>query len=115
MPAGVHNFTIEQGATWSRDLTIKNPDGTPMNLTGFSARMQVRKDVDANTTLVELSTTNGLITVTPLLGKLTLTLDAASTGSLTKGGVYDLEIISGGGEVTRIIEGQVVLKKNVTR
>ena len=115
MPAGVYNFTVEQGATWSRDLTIKNPDNTVMNLTGYSARMQVRKDVDASSPLVELSTTNGQIVITPLLGKLTLSLSATQTASLSKGGVYDLEIVSGGGEVTRVIEGQFILKKNVTR
>lgn len=86
-----------------------------MNLSGYTARMQVRKDIDASAVLIELTTSNGRIAITPSTGVVTLSLDASTTASLTKGGVYDLEIVSASGNVTRVIEGQVVLKRNVTR
>lgn len=116
MPAGAYNFTCEQGAHFERTVTVKQPDGSPMNLTGYTARMHVRKDVDASTTLVELTTENGRIAITPLTGVLTLTLDSTAMAGISRSGVYDLEIVqTATGRVTRVIEGQFIVKKNVTR
>lgn len=43
MPAGKHNFICEMGATFSRTVTWTDADGTPINLTDYTARMQVRQ------------------------------------------------------------------------
>lgn len=116
MPAGTYNFTCEQGAHFERTVTVKNSDGTATNLTGYTARMQVRKDVDSSEILVELTSANGRIVITPLTGVLTLIIDSVTTAALIKSGVYDLEIVeTATGKVTRVIEGQFFLKKNVTR
>lgn len=115
MPAGAYNFTCEQGATFTRTITVKDSAGDPVNLTGYTARMHVRKDVDATTTLVELTTSNGGLTINAANGEITLNISATVTANISKSGVYDLEIISATGEVTRVIEGHFILKKNVTR
>jgi hypothetical protein len=116
MPAGAYNFTCEQGAHFERTVTVTLPDGTAMNLSGYTARMHVRKDVNAATTLVELTTENGRIAITPATGLLTLTLTSSVTAGIAKSGVYDLEIVETATErVTRVIEGQFILKQNVTR
>lgn len=116
MPAGAYNFTCEQGAHFERTVTVKQPNGTPMNLTGHTARMHVRKDVDTSTTLVELTTENGRIVIAPLTGVLTLVLNSTETAAISRSGVYDLEVVqTATGKVTRVIEGQFILKKNVTR
>lgn len=115
MPAGVYNFTIEQGSTWSRTITVRDSAGDIQNLSGYTARMHIRKDIDAAATLLELTTANGRIVIDGSAGTVTLSLDATTAASLTKGGVYDIELVSAGGEVTRLLEGQVILRKNVTR
>jgi hypothetical protein len=88
----------------------------PVDLTGFTARMQIRDTVDATAILATLTTENGGITLGGTAGTIALLLTAAQTTLLTfTSAVYDLEIISAGGVVTRLLSGAVVLSKEVTR
>ena len=45
MGAGIHNFTLEQGATFNRQLTVQE-NNSALNLTGFTAAMQLRSTYD---------------------------------------------------------------------
>ena len=40
--AGIYNITIDQGAQWTLTVVYDNNNGTPFDLTGYTARMQVR-------------------------------------------------------------------------
>lgn len=112
MPAVKHDIEIEQGATYGLVATYENPDGTPVNLTGMTARMQVR---DASEVVViELTTENGRIALGGTAGTVTLSIDAATTAAMTRGGTYDLEIVNGA-EVTRLLMGKATLSLEVTR
>lgn len=103
-----------QGSTFSRTLTYEI-DNTPVNLTGYSARMQVRVDYATTTTLVSLTSGSG-ITLGGSAGTITFTITAAASALLPPGSwVYDLELVSGGGEVTRLIQGEFVVTPEVTR
>lgn len=116
MSAGVYDFYIEQGATFNQPLVWKDSSGTAVNVTGYTARMQIRKTVDATTVILTLTTENGRITVGTSNGLITLLVSAADTAALTSFcGVYDLEVISPTGVVTRLLEGQVEVSKEVTR
>lgn len=115
MPAGNYNIVIEQGATFDRLITITEPDGNLKNLTGYSARMQIRRDIDADAMLIELTDANGRIELGGTLGTVRLLINAADTAALARGGVYDLELIDGGGAIERLLQGQVRLDKEVTR
>lgn len=115
MIPGSHNFTIKQGSTFRRRLRIKNPDGTPFNLTGYTGRMQIRRQVSDSTFYVELTTQNGRMTFTPLLGQIDLYLSDDVTKLIPRDGVYDLEIEDTYGEVFAVMEGLVRLKLEVTR
>lgn len=115
MIAGVYNIYCEQGATFERTFTITNPDGTVYDLTGFNARMHVRKDADSATTYVELTQDNGRIDIVPTFGEIRINLAADVTASLLKDGVYDLEIFNGSGVVHRVVQGQFKVSKEVTR
>lgn len=114
--AGVYNITCNQGATLSRTLTWADPAKNPINLTGYTARMQVRETAASNTVVLELTTSNTRITLGGTAGTVTINVNAATTTSLTPGKyVYDLEVVSGGGEVTRLVEGNFIVKAEVTR
>lgn len=114
--AGTYNITCQQGATLKRSITWRNPNKTPINVTGYTARMHVRSTVDASTTVLELTTENSRITLGGVLGTITLRVEAPITTNLTPAiYVYDLELVSGGGEVDRILEGNFVVKAEVTR
>jgi hypothetical protein len=76
--------------------------------------MQVRKRVTSTDTLVELTTSNGKMTLNSS-GEISLSLTAAQTAAITTSGVYDLEITSSGGVVERVVEGEFNLIPEVTR
>jgi hypothetical protein len=114
MPAGIYNFTCEQGSTFSRDIEVTDFDDTVRNLSGFTARMQVRKDLTASSALIELTTENGRIQITPSTGTLSLTISAADTAALQFSGIYDLELIGSTAIVERLLQGNFNLDANVT-
>jgi len=115
MPAGIYNFAAEQGATLQRVITYTDPDEVVINLTSYTALMQVRTTAASGTVILELSTAAG-ITINGAAGTLTLLVDATTMSGLTPASyVYDLEITSPGSIVTRLIEGKFVVKAEVTR
>lgn len=116
MSAAKYNFEIEQGATFTKPLVWKSSTGAVVDLTGYTARMQIRETVGSTEILLELTTQNNRIAIVPLQGKVTLTIDASTTSQIswTKG-VYDLELVSSNGTVTRLLRGNVSISKEVTR
>lgn len=112
--AGSYNFTIEQGATFNLLMTWKI-DNVPVNLTGYTARLQARIDVDETETILSLTTGAG-ITLGGAAGTITLDQTATQTAVLPKGEyVYDLELQSSGGVVTRLLQGELNISAEVTR
>lgn len=113
---------IEQGATFRKAFGWKSgTPATPVDLTGCTARMHIRTEIDAATPLMELTTENGRIEISPLAGKVTLIISAADTALpellplVEQAGVFDLEIIHPDLSVTRLVQGKVKLSKEVTR
>lgn len=110
------DLTIPQGSTWSQVLNWKSGSpATAVNTTGFTARMQLRTAYSASSATIELTTANGRISLTNA-GVITLSLTATETAALAAGRyVYDLEMVSSGGVVTRLLEGVVTVSPEVTR
>jgi hypothetical protein len=78
--------------------------------------MQVRATLEAATALIELTTANGRIALGGAAGTITLSISATDTEALTSGrAVYDLELVSGSGIVTRLLQGVATISRNVTR
>lgn len=116
MPAANYDFEIEQGATFQRVISWKDSSGNPINLTGYSARMQCRKNRSAPTPIFTATTQNGKLSISGSQGIITLSIPASETDLFDfSSAVYDLEIESSGGIVTRLLEGAVTLSKSVTR
>jgi hypothetical protein len=115
MTAAIYNFTLDQGSDWDLNIVYKDGNGDPINLTGYSAAMQLRQNYNSDSAELTLSTTNGGIVITGVQGKLVLHATASQTGALDPGFyVYDLEVTSGG-VVTRLIQGQITVAGEVTR
>lgn len=113
---GNYAITCPKGATLDQTFTWKDPNGDPINLTGYTARMQVRKRVEASTVLLDLTIANGGITLGGVAGTIRVQATAAATAAITESdGVYDLELIAGSGAVTRLLEGSFYLPAEVTR
>ena len=87
---------------------------TPVDLTGYTARMSI-KDKIGGSVLHSLTTENNGIDIDPAAKTITLSIPAADTEDfIWSRGVYDLEMVSPAGKVTRIISGRIVLSREVT-
>lgn len=116
MTAAAYDFVIEQGATLNKTFVWKSSDGVVIPLTGYTARMQIRATVSSPDILLELSTSNGLIVITPNAGQIALICGPTVTSVITwRRGKYDLELTSPTGVVTRLLYGEVEVSKEVTR
>lgn len=116
MAAAQYDFYVEQGATYQLDITWKQPDGTPVNLTDYTARMQFRKSKTSTDILFSGTTSNGIITLGGAAGTISITIPASTTDDFAfRSAVYDLELESAGGVVYRLVEGCVQVSKEVTR
>lgn len=105
------NLTIDQGSTFKANIDVTDADGDALNLTGYTVAGQVRKNYNSSTA------TDFTASVTNVSdGVIQISLTGTQTNGLKAGRyVYDVEITSSSGEVTRVIEGQVEVTPGVTR
>ena len=104
--------TTRFGAYTSGGEVLYHP---PVNLTGYTARMQIRETIESTTPLVSLTEASG-ITLGGAAGTIGITISATDTALLDfDSAVYDLEIVSAGGVVTPVAYGNVYLNDEVTR
>ena len=116
MLAGKYNIVCDQGSTFTRTLEIKTAEGTIFSLTGYTARMEVRRTLESSTTLISLTSANGRAVINGAQGSITLTLTAVETAAITQSGVYDLEIVhTASGAVHKVVRGEFRLEKEVSR
>jgi hypothetical protein len=114
-PAQTYDITADQGATYSVVITYKNSNGTPINLTNYTARMQLRASYASAAAALTLTTENGRIVLGGALGTITLTVAASTMETLeAKTYVYDLELVDGS-TVIRLLQGLFVNRPNVTK
>jgi DNA/RNA endonuclease YhcR with UshA esterase domain len=114
MTPGKYNMICPQGATFAKQLTYAI-DGDPVDLTTYTARMQVREKHTSKTIVVNLTTENDGIVLGDETGTIDLYISDEATSAITaKDYVYDLELISSG-EVYRLLEGKFIVTPEVTR
>lgn len=88
----------------------------PMDLSGYTARMQIRNKLSDTSFLLELTTENGRIILNNTLKTITLYVSATDTAAITwTSGIYSLELVSSTGIVTTLMNGNVLVKQEVTR
>jgi hypothetical protein len=112
-----YTMTCPQGSTLGLQFTFKI-NKYPVNLTGYSARMQVREFHTSLDTLISLETDGAGYGIT--LGGKAGTIDILIPSAITEGfkavpHVYDLELIAPNESVTRILEGTFNITPEVTR
>lgn len=134
MSAGKLNFDnktaswCEQGVTFDRTLTWTDATATPINISGYTARMKVKSKYSDATPIAELTTENGGIVLGGAAGTVRIILTAEQTAAIpakdgsasgtippTKDYLYDLELISNTGVVTRLVEGKFVVAAEATK
>lgn len=108
-----YNIVSYQGATYDLTLTYKI-DGSAVDLTGYTAAMQVRSNATSTATILDLSSGSG-ITLGGTAGTIAVLVSAETMGAATPGTyVYDFELDSGS-QITRLLQGSFTIQSEVTR
>ena len=118
---GTYDICVSMGATLSLVFTWTTSPGpgapvgsepTPVNLTGWTAAMQIRPYPLSSTLYYDASSN---ITLGGVAGTLSLSIPAATTEGFTWWrGVYDLLLTDPSGNVTRLLSGNVTVSAGVT-
>lgn len=88
----------------------------PVNVTGYTAELQMRSLPSDPTAVLTLSSANNEIAINGPAGEFAVHATAAQTGAIDEGTYYyDIEITSSVGIVTRLAQGQIVVTPEVTR
>jgi hypothetical protein len=119
MPASKHDFTIERGASYALTLIYKDSSGSPIDLTGWCARLiwKTNKGVTQSFYTDNEDLENYKFIIIPNEGKLVLQFPAQVTNDFdftsTK---YDIELqaptniyTEGGKEVDRTLSGTILI------
>ncbi len=116
MPAAKIDLTIEQGTTYRQTFTWQDANGVPIDITGWTARMQIRATKESVTFLEELTTANAGIVIGGITGTVEIVITSAKTTAYAFAqAVYDLELIDTSSEITRFLEGRITISYEVTR
>lgn len=116
MPAKKTDITIERGANFDQVWEwYVSSGGAAVDVTGYTARMQVRPAAHVNTYFASLYSTSGDITLGGAAGTVRVQMASAVTSAIPGSGVYDLELTSPTGTVTRLAQGKAIIDDEVTR
>ena len=106
-----YNITCYQGATFQKTFTVEET-GVPIDWTGYTASMKVRRYPSAEAVL-ELTSGDG-ITLGGVAGTIEVEATAVQTGAIEAGNyVYDLELAQGA-YVIRMLMGKFIVSQEVT-
>jgi D-Tyr-tRNAtyr deacylase len=107
----IANLYIDQGTDFSITVDVTDSAGDILDLSNYTAAAQIRKTYSSSTVSATFATS-----IAELAGQVTISLTDTQTAALESGRyVYDLNITSSAGLVTRVIEGQAIVTPGVTR
>lgn len=114
--AGRYTLRAEQGADLDKPFTWNTSAGDPVDLTGYTAELQVRLKKDSASALVTMKSSDSTIVLGGVLGTIKLVQTAAQTRLYTfTSAVWDIELTAPGGKVTRLLEGPFLVSLEVTQ
>lgn len=103
------NLVIDQGATYTNSSIIAyNSSNAAIDLSTYTVASKIRKHYTSTNSVSFTATGNST-------GYISLTMTANTTANITAGRyVYDVEVTSNTGIVTRVKEGIVTVTPNAT-
>lgn len=113
MAAGKYNILIQQGSDYIQKITVKESvSQLPVNITGCTVRGQIRVSVEDAAPAATFITS----IVDGINGVFQISLTHTTTAELDfDTGFYDVEIEYPSGVIDRLLQGKVVLSREVTR
>lgn len=105
------NIFIDQGANYSNIVTVSGTNGNALDLTGYTVASQMRKSYTSSTAYSLNATVYNASA-----GQVRMTLSASQSEVIPPGRyLYDLEIASGSGAKTRVVEGIATVTPQITQ
>lgn len=117
MASATHDIIVEQGSVFELFFEYRDCEDVLIDLTNYTAQMQIREAKDSPTYLVELTEIDG-ITLGGALGTVLIRISSTITDALDfNKGVYDVELSEAGDDTLtrRVLEGKVKFSKQVTK
>lgn len=113
----VYDILVDQGATLLRSIALKSSAKAPVTLTGYTAVMHIREKINSSNIILTLTTSNGGIEINAAAGTVLIIATPAQTAALPDGKyVHDLELTeTSTGNVTKIIQGNLMVRAEVTK
>jgi hypothetical protein len=109
------NFEVEQNTTFSFQVQYLNENDAPINLTGASAKMQVRDTQGGSKIACTLTSPSGGITIDGVNGLLTIKMTPTQTNKLFyPKSSYDIMIVDSNSNRIKILKGYITLSRSVT-
>jgi hypothetical protein len=111
MAVYVNNITVDTGTNFYREFYLDNIDGTPLDLTGYTGKSEVRKHPES----VGAATTFSVSFVDRTNGLIRLSLNRSETVKLKPGRyVYDVMFTDSSNQKSIVIEGMFNARLDVT-
>lgn len=109
--ATISNLFVDAGSEYSNIITVSSTNGQALNLTGYSVASQMRKSYSSSTAYAFTASIYDAPT-----GRVRLQLSASASSVIPAGRwLYDVEITSGAGAKTRVVEGIVTITPQITQ
>jgi outer membrane receptor protein involved in Fe transport len=113
--AAQKNWEVDQNATFTFSIEYKDSSNNPIDLTGSTAKMQVRDTKGGSKLAFTLTSPSGGITIDGPNGKITIRMTPTQTNKLFyPKSSYDLMITDSNLVKTKLIEGFLTLSRSVT-
>ena len=104
------NIVIDQGADFTAIVDVVDSAGATYDLEGYTVAAQMRKNYTSSAATTFVAAHNGIG------GAISLSLSNTVSAALEPGRyLYDVEITSEGGVVTRVVEGIATVTPGMTR
>ena len=111
MPANKADIDIYQGTDWSATVLVQMSDGSPADITGWTAAAQLRRGPADVAPYVEQEIT----TVVQAPDTVILSIGHADTTLLTGRYSWDLDLQAPDGMITTVLYGHAIIQTEVTR
>ena len=110
------NFEVDQGTTFSFQIDyVANDEVTPIDLTGSSAKLQVRDTKGGSKLAFTLTSPTSGITIDGPNGKLNVKMTPTQTNKLFyPKSSYDIMVVDSNGNRIKLLEGFLTLSRSVT-
>ena len=105
------SINIDQGRNWTLNVTWNNPDGSPVNLTGYTASFGLSQSYSAT---LDLTLTSGSgITLGGSAGTIAIAATSTQTNITATNYTAELVLISGAGVKTSLLKGFITVTAKV--